>query len=244
MELRTASTLLLCACLALLSCTIHSAAAASVTLKSLVIYNKHESFGRPEIYFECLGNTTEARAMLDDVQKEGVVYNFTADASWQPAVKNLSEGQCITCGFFEKDLLKSDDQLGTFELCYNTFAYLNKDTGIPNKALIKSVPTEFDAVFECGNCTFSSDSSQASSGGTQTGDSKADEQFHKGHGAIFVLFIVMASIAGGFALGVGAVKLYKHQQKRRKLKQMQQFEMLFVEDGHHIYGLDDADEIL
>lgn len=121
----------------------------------MTIFQTHEWFGAPRVYFRCTDNAT--KVFLPDVTTRGQEYTFSDFESWQP-LTTLLLLKCKRCGFYEADTIKNDDVFGEWELCPLDFA--------ANGILEKAVDGEFQASFFCKDCA--KPPVQNTTGGTQT----------------------------------------------------------------------------
>lgn len=127
-----------------------------VYLRNMTIFQTHEWFGAPRVYFRCTDN--ETKVYLPDVTFPGQHYAFTSYESWQP-LTTLPALKCKRCGFYEADTIKSDDVFGEWELCPLDFS--------SNGSLSKLVEGEFMASFYCRDCAPSEQKTPA--GGSPSG---------------------------------------------------------------------------
>ncbi|KAJ0087935.1 hypothetical protein Patl1_31975 [Pistacia atlantica] len=181
---------------------------AVVTLDSIEIYTTHEWMpdSKPTVYFQCKG---EKKTILPDVKRADYMYSFKNEESWQP-LTDFSGQKCKRCGFYEEDMIKSDDVFDEWEFCPSDF----KAT---KGKYVREKKKEFKATFLCPECK-----SEASSSSTPHGE----EGWNVG---VIILITVLASTV----LIVGGVAAYRYWQKKRREKEQARFLKLF-EDGDDI----------
>ncbi|XP_059646959.1 uncharacterized protein LOC132293474 isoform X2 [Cornus florida] len=203
--------LVLFSCLILLSWFPGFISSAIVTLDSIEIFKTHEWIrAEPTVYFFCKeGNKT----VLPDVKKTHVKYSFKGEESWQPLTE-FPNIKCKRCGFYEQDILKSDDVFDEWEFCPSDF------TDSDGKAT-HSKDNEFKATFSCPDCVHLGSDSKNSSGS------------HKGgKGMHWALIITISALVSTIFI-LGLLAAYKYWQKRRREQDHARFLKLF-EDGDDI----------
>lgn len=185
-----------------------SISAAVVTLDSIEIFTTHEWLNlKPTVYFRCKG---ENRTVLPDVKKKNVKYTFKGEESWQP-LTNITDKKCKRCGFYEHDVLKSDDMFSEWEFCASDFSSSNgKYTRFEEK--------EFRATFLCPECASVADGSTHSSSS------------HKSKDRMHQLFAVLITVSVLLVLVVGAAIAYKYWQKRKRQQEQARFLKLFEDN--------------
>eukprot|EP00873_Tetraselmis_striata_P015727 jgi/Tetstr1/435991/TSEL_024872.t1 len=113
-----------------------------VHLTELTIYDTHDVFTKPDIYFKCEGDT--GIQLLPDVKDKDHKYSWQASGT---LVTSLAPGGCKNCGFYEQDRLPldEDDTLGEFQLCAHQFAESNGQAQLLEEG-------QFLAMFRCAGC--------------------------------------------------------------------------------------------
>ncbi|KAK9290557.1 hypothetical protein L1049_008727 [Liquidambar formosana] len=183
---------------------------AVVTLDSIQIFKTHEWLkAKPTVYFRCKG---ENKTVLPDVKETHVVYSFKSEESWQPLTE-LSE-KCKRCGFYEEDVITSDDVFDEWEFCPSDF------TSADGK-YIRSKDNEFNATFLCPQCVPLETASNHASGSQNGG-----KGMH-----IFLVIMISALVSTVSILGI--VAAYKYWQKKKREQDQARFLKLF-EDGDEI----------
>ncbi|XP_044485300.1 uncharacterized protein LOC123210864 isoform X2 [Mangifera indica] len=116
---------------------------AVVTLDSIEIYTTHEWIpkSKPTVYFQCKG---ENKTILPDVKRANHIYSFNKEESWQP-LTDFSGQKCKRCGFYEADMVKSDDVYDEWEFCPSDFA-------ASKGKYTRDKKKEFKAAFLCLGC--------------------------------------------------------------------------------------------
>ncbi|XP_022888610.1 uncharacterized protein LOC111404105 isoform X2 [Olea europaea var. sylvestris] len=116
--------------------------AATITLDSIEIYKTHDWLpSKPTVYFLCKG---ENKTILPDVKEKLLLYTFKGEESWQPLTE-LQDKKCKRCGFYEEDIIKSDDVFDEWEFCASDFM---KSDG----KYIHLKDKEINATFLCPEC--------------------------------------------------------------------------------------------
>ncbi|XP_057971971.1 uncharacterized protein LOC131160367 [Malania oleifera] len=198
-------------CSIILSCFPGSVSSAVVTLKSIEIFKTHEWLKtKPTVYFQCQG---ENKTVLPDVKEPHVFYTFKGEESWQPLTK-LSNKKCKRCGFYERDIIKSDDVFDEWELCPSDFSDAH---GI----YVRVKAQEFNATFLCPDCVPLENASNHTS------------ESHNGGKGMHVLIVVMISALVSMVSILGAVAAFKYWQKRKREQEQARFLKLF-DDGDDI----------
>ncbi|KAL6907458.1 hypothetical protein ACP4OV_002497 [Aristida adscensionis] len=175
-----------------------------VTLDTVEIFTTHEWFSKPTVYFRCNG---ENKTYLPDVKEKNMLYTFKGEESWQPLTE-LPEKKCKRCGLYEKDTFKSD-VFDEWEMCSSDF----KDG-----KYIRFKEGQFNATFQCPNCTASSGDATAHEGSSETETKKTSA-------AVIIIVSVLASVIVIIALFGG----YKYWQKKKRERDQARFLKLFEE---------------
>ncbi|KAK1264546.1 hypothetical protein QJS04_geneDACA010518 [Acorus gramineus] len=173
-----------------------------VTLESIQIYNTHEWWNRPRVYFYCMGGN---KTYLPDVKEIDYLYSFKGEESWQPLTE-LPDKKCKRCGLYEEDTVKVDDVFDEWEFCSDDFVegkYTHVKAG------------EFNATFLCPNCT--SDPGSAQNHDSRHGSTKK------------TIVVIVVSISAVCISVLGAMTLYKYWQKRKREQDQARFLKLFEE---------------
>ncbi|KAK9058771.1 hypothetical protein SSX86_023614 [Deinandra increscens subsp. villosa] len=200
---------------------------AVVTLHSLEIYKTHEWVSPPTVYFQCNG---ENKTVLPDVKKKNTVYSFKGEESFQP-LTDFGSTKCKRCGFYEKDLIKSDDVFDEWEFCPSDF---KSDEG----RYIHTKDKEFNATFLCPECVKK---------GIPEGSDNASAAHKNGnemHWSI-KLIIGISIVASTVLLIMGLIAGYKYWLKRKRQQDQARFLKLFedvddIEDELGIGPLSDS----
>lgn len=180
-----------------------------VTLKSLQIFQTHEWLNHePTLHFQCQG---ENKTMLPDVKKPNFPYTFKGAESWQPLTE-LVDNKCKRCGFYEEDMLSSDDVFDEWELCPDDFR-------APDGKYTRLTEKEFNATFMCPQCISLEGGSVRSS---RSKDGHSDNGMNVG---LAILISVLVSIVSL----VGAVAAYRYWQKKKREHDQARFLKLFEE---------------
>ncbi|KAI3887461.1 hypothetical protein MKX03_033556 [Papaver bracteatum] len=181
-----------------------------VTLKSIQIFTTHGLLSRPmfssygletatTVYFHCQG---ENKTDLPDVKKKNSLYTFKDEESWQPMTEFVNK-KCKRCGFYEKNIIMSDDVFDEWEFCPSDFK-------APDGVYVRLKDKEVSATFYCPECvppgrdvvgrnhTLSSDN----------GDFKGNRMR-----ATFVIFIAVLA-SNGFIIGV----LYRYWLRKKSMQ--------------------------
>ncbi|EXB23435.1 hypothetical protein L484_005725 [Morus notabilis] len=205
MEVRISAIFLLGS--SFLSCFSGLVLSAIVRLDSIEIYKTHEILKsvKPKVYFSCKG---ENKTDLPDVKKSHELYKFKGEESWQPLTE-LPDKKCKRCGFYEKDVFKSDDVFDEWEFCPSDFTSDGK--------YIRFKDNEVNATFSCPKCTPSS-----------TGSNSASDS-HKGRKGMHVALIILISALISTVLILGLIAAYKYWQKKKREQDQARFLKLFEE---------------
>lgn len=188
----------------LLVCSSGTVFSGIVTLDSIEIFKTHELLpGRPSVYFNCKG---ESKIDLPDVKKTHVSYTFKGEESWQP-LTNFSDKKCKRCGFYEKDIIKSDE-FDEWEFCPSDFV---------DGRYKHLKENEFNATFLCPEC-----------GSLQSESNNASES-HKGGNGKHLALVITFSILGLVLFILALVAAYKYWRKRKREQDHAQFLKLFEE---------------
>eukprot|EP00243_Klebsormidium_subtile_P003140 TRINITY_DN16306_c0_g1_i1.p1 TRINITY_DN16306_c0_g1~~TRINITY_DN16306_c0_g1_i1.p1 ORF type:complete len:283 (+),score=39.16 TRINITY_DN16306_c0_g1_i1:115-963(+) len=239
----------LAVCLLLLSMPSGSEAQVDrdVYLRNMTIFQTHEWFGAPRVYFRCTDN--ETKVFLPDVTSPGQQYTFSNYESWQP-LTTLPALKCKRCGFYEADTIKSDDVFGEWELCPLDFT--------ADGSLSKLVEGEFMASFYCKDCAEPSEQKTPAGGlpsgvgiqgsppgsagmtsapiesSSQTGTAAEPPEMpssskgrSKGLGAGLIVLIVFLSLLGAVGAGVGLHFFHKFLRRKRMNDHARAFDLLF-----------------
>ncbi|CAL4938842.1 unnamed protein product [Urochloa decumbens] len=187
-----------------------------VTLDTVEIFNTHEWFGKPTVYFHCNGDN---KTYLPDVTEAHVLYTFKGEESWQPLAE-LPEKKCKRCGLYEEDTFKPADVFDEWEMCSSDF----KDG---KYARFKE--NQFNATFLCPNCTASS--------GDHGNHEHSEVETNKASVPVIIIVSVLASVLVIIALFGG----YKYWQKKKRERDQARFLKLFEEgdDFEDELGLSD-----
>ncbi|CAN6289822.1 unnamed protein product [Urochloa humidicola] len=176
-----------------------------VTLDTVEIFNTHEWFGKPTVYFRCNG---ENKTYLPDVKEAQVLYTFKGEESWQPLVE-LPEKKCKRCGLYEEDTFKPADVFDEWEMCSSDF----KDG-----KYTRFKENQFNATFLCPNCT-------ASAGDRENREHSSEVETNKAFVPVIIIVSVLASVLVIIALFGG----YKYWQKKKRERDQARFLKLFEE---------------
>ncbi|CAA2984651.1 uncharacterized protein LOC111404105 isoform X1 [Olea europaea var. sylvestris] len=181
--------------------------AATITLDSIEIYKTHDWLpSKPTVYFLCKG---ENKTILPDVKEKLLLYTFKGEESWQPLTE-LQDKKCKRCGFYEEDIIKSDDVFDEWEFCASDFM---KSDG----KYIHLKDKEINATFLCPECVpFGNASGHSSTSNNSSGGM---------HWALIVL--ISAVVSTVFIAGL--VTAFKFWQKRKRQQEQARFLKLFEE---------------
>lgn len=196
---------------------------ANVTLYSIEIFNTHSWLPtKLTVYFQCKG---ENKTYLLDVKKIHVSYTFKGEESWQPLTDFPNE-KCKRCGFYEKDIFKSDE-FDEWEFCPSDFSE-------PDRRYTHLKDKEFNATFLCPECV------------RHELDSNNTSDSHKGAKGMHWALVLTISISVSAVFVVGSVVAYKYWQKRKREQEHAQFLKLFeeVDDIEDELGLGPLDGIV
>ncbi|KAI3939269.1 hypothetical protein MKX01_002137 [Papaver californicum] len=213
----TASILLFCSIFLFFTSGISSSRV--VTLKSIQIFRTHELLTAPTVYFSCQG---ENKTFLPDIKKKNTLYTFKGEESWQPLTEFLTK-KCKRCGFYEKDVVMSDDVFDEWEFCPSDFT-------APDGEYIRLKDKEFNATFYCPECV------PLGKGWNHTTGSDNGET--KGNGMHIALVIFITAVAStGFI--IGAVVSYHYWLRKKRMDDRARFLKLFddIDDIEDEMGL-------
>lgn len=184
---------------------------AVVTLDSMKIYKTHEWLkSKPTVYFHCKG---ENKTELPDVKEVNISYTFKAEESWQPLTEFASK-KCKRCGFYEKDIVKSDDVFDEWELCASDFS----DS---DGKFRRTKENEFDATFLCTQCV------------SLVAGPNAALSSHKERKGMHLALVMLITVLVSTVLVLGIFSAYKYWQKKKRQQDQARFLKLF-EDGDDI----------
>ncbi|KAE9447858.1 hypothetical protein RHGRI_015135 [Rhododendron griersonianum] len=203
---------------------------AVVTLDSIEIFKTHEWLAKPTVYFQCKG---ENKTVLPDVKEKHFAYTFKGEESWQPLTDFPNE-KCKRCGFYEKDIIKSDE-FDEWEFCPSDFTE-------PDGRYTHFKDKEFNATFLCSECVshgiaggeiclveWVSVYRRKMEGHESRLDSNHPSGSHNGGKGMHWALILTLSILVSVVSIVGSVTAYKFWQKRKREKEQARFLKLFEE---------------
>jgi hypothetical protein len=121
---------------------IGASADGNVTMESLTIFDTHEWFENPTVYFRC---QHESKVYLPDVVHKDEDYKFVGQESWQPLTTLYGE-KCKRCGLYEEDFIKADDVFYEGELCPSDFK------ASPEGRFVLFKEKQLNASFLCPDC--------------------------------------------------------------------------------------------
>ncbi|KAB1994629.1 hypothetical protein ES319_D13G111500v1 [Gossypium barbadense] len=186
-----------------------------VTLDSIEIFRTHDWISKPTVYFECKGENT---TLLPDVTKINVVYSFKGQESWQPLTQ-LDGKKCKRCGFYEKDVIKTDDVYAEWEFCATDFE-------APAGKYILFKENQLNVTFHCQECPSLPGASNATPEKRNIEDEDDDDDDGKGL-RIFIVLVITAVVSTVTIIGL--VMANKHWQKKKRQQDQARFLKLFEE---------------
>ncbi|KAI3924032.1 hypothetical protein MKW92_004255 [Papaver armeniacum] len=213
----TASVLLFCSVFLFFTSGISSSGV--VTLESIQIFRTHELLTAPTVYFSCQGQN---KTLLPDIRKKNTLYTFKGEESWQPLAEFLTK-KCKRCGFYERDVVLSDDVFDEWEFCPSDFT-------APNGEYIRFKDKEFNATFYCPECV------PLGKGWNHTSGSDNGETKGKGRHLALVIFVTAVASTGFI---IGAVVSYRYWLRKKRMEDRARFLKLFddVDDIEDEMGL-------
>ncbi|RZC94155.1 hypothetical protein C5167_007834 [Papaver somniferum] len=223
-----------------------------VTLESIQIFRTHELLMAPTVYFSCQGQN---KTLLPDIRKKNTLYTFKGEESWQPLAEFLTK-KCKRCGFYERDVVLSDDVFDEWEFCPSDFT-------APNGEYIRFKDKEFNATFYCPDCVplgkvrslvsrmqrfnwsrlitvckFETDGCPNwwITGWNHTSGSDNGETKGKGRHLALVIFVTAVASTGFI---IGAVVSYRYWLRKKRMEDRARFLKLFddVDDIEDEMGL-------
>lgn len=141
------------------------------------------------------------------MKEKSFVYKFKGIESWQPLAE-LPDKKCKRCGFYELDILKSDDVFDEWELCPDEFLEGN---------YVHYKQKEVNATFTCTECM-----TTARAVNPSLKSEPSDKQSH-------LAFAVLIGTLTSFMAAAGAFGIYKYWQKRKREQNQAKFLKLFDE---------------
>ncbi|KAK8531980.1 hypothetical protein V6N13_131332 [Hibiscus sabdariffa] len=184
-----------------------------VTLDSIELFRSLNWISKPTVYFACKG---ENKTMLPDVTKPGVLYSFRGQESWQPLTQ-LDAKKCKRCGFYEKEVIKTDDVYKEWEFCASDFK-------APSGKYILLKEKELNATFHCQECASLPGASNANPQ-THNDDDDDDDDGKRMRVFIIILITVLVLTVTIIALMVA----HKRWQKKKRQQEQARFLKLFEE---------------
>lgn len=173
----------------------------------------------PTVYFSCQGQN---KTLLPDIRKKNTLYTFKGEESWQPLAEFLTK-KCKRCGFYERDVVLSDDVFDEWEFCPSDFT-------APNGEYIRFKDKEFNATFYCPDCV------PLGKGWNHTSGSDNGETKGKGRHLALVIFVTAVASTGFI---IGAVVSYRYWLRKKRMEDRARFLKLFddVDDIEDEMGL-------
>ncbi|MCL7049926.1 hypothetical protein MKW94_000416 [Papaver nudicaule] len=105
------------------------------------IFNSYGLVTAPTVYFNCQG---ENKTSLPDMKKRNSLYTFKGEESWEPITEFFNK-KCKRCGFYEKNVVMSDDIFDEWEFCPSHFK-------APDGEYVRLKDKEVNATFYCPEC--------------------------------------------------------------------------------------------